>query len=397
MNKKKLVYILGAGSSKDFGLPLGHEYFKRADELSIEARKDTDFKTIFDTVLCKANADINKIYFNLPEDKLKYPPLEEVLTLIYDQIEPQRRLEHEMYEANHHRGKAPEREPLFHDGIISTFDNLVNLMGLTILGSMRFYCSDADMKIYHSFIKSLNFHDQQISFISLNYDTILDNVLLKCTEEEIIDGYNYGLALDNINDDKDKRIDGKIFLLKPHGSLNLFYCSHRGSRSIAPGFYFSESTGVYVDLVTRNRRTMCPWRHCSNIPTPLIIPPLYNKKIFIKDVTSKTQPKAGFWPRDNPEMYRYSIDKELLSVLESADEIVVIGYSMPAYDTDFKGMLINGLISNNNRRGLCLKIITRKENDNHIQNVKSQYERLVKNVIIESEHGFLNYIKSSGL
>jgi hypothetical protein len=27
-NKPNLVYILGAGSSKDFGLPLGNEFFK---------------------------------------------------------------------------------------------------------------------------------------------------------------------------------------------------------------------------------------------------------------------------------------------------------------------------------------------------------------------------------
>ncbi len=392
MNKKNIVYILGAGSSKDFGLPLGDEFFEAADKLLTENRND-DFQNIFQIVVDKANADIDKLYFNLPDKKLEYPPLEEVLTLIYDQIEQQSRLELQAYEAKHFGKKAPDREPIFEEGIENAFDNLVNLMLLTIHGCKAFYCHDADIKLCEAFIKSLNFNDQDISFISLNYDTILDDILFKCKKEKIIDGFNYGLHLQNI-DDEGNKIDGKVCLLKPHGSMNLLYCSHYRARSLAPGFYFSENTDRFYDIVSKRKRVDCPWPHCSASPSPLIIPPIYNKKTYIKDVTSRTQPRTGFWPRSNPEMYRFGIDRSILEILEVANEIVVIGYSMPAYDTDFKGMLINGLMSNKNRKELCVKIITKRQDNDNVKKIKNQYHHMVKNVVVEGEDGFLNYMKS---
>lgn len=393
MDKNKTVYILGAGSSKDFGLPLGNEFFEAADKLLVKAENDVSFQTIFRPVFDKANTDINKLYFNLPDNKLEYPPLEEVLTLIYEQIEYQSRLEHQAYEAKHFGNTAPGKEPLFENGIKNAFDNLVNLMLLTILGSRHFYCRDAEIMKYEAFIKSLNFNDQDISFISLNYDTILDDILLKCKKGKTIDGFNYGLYPQNI-DDENSEIDGSVYLLKPHGSMNLLYCPHMRARSLAPGFYFSENTDRFYDLISKRKKVNCPWPHCGNSPTPLIIPPIYNKKTYIRDVTSRTQPKTGFWPRDNPEMYRFSVDRKMLEILEFADEVVVIGYSMPAYDTDFKGLVINGLMCNKNREKLCIKIITKREENDNVKNIVKQYEHLVKNVVIEGEDGFLNYIKS---
>jgi hypothetical protein len=64
---------------------------------------------------------LSKLYFNLPEDKIKYPPIEEVLTLIYGQIDDQRRIEHRAFNAEHFGHKDPNREPLFDSGIVSTF------------------------------------------------------------------------------------------------------------------------------------------------------------------------------------------------------------------------------------------------------------------------------------
>lgn len=70
----------------------------------------------------------------------------------------------------------------------------------------------------------------------------------------------------------------------------------------------------------------------------------------------------------------------------------IFGYSMPAYDIDFKSMLIDGLRSNRNRANIYVKIITKKESDEHINNIMSQYKYLVGNVEIQGEHGFYNYI-----
>lgn len=388
MEKKNIVYILGAGSSKDFGLPLGHEIFYRAYEILKQMNEnDTDFKTIFRKVLNKAEADINRIYLNLPEDKLKYPLFEEVLSFIYDQIEDQMKLESKKFEEEF-TGKPPEKEPLFDNGIRKVFDNFVNLMGLTILGSMFFEYSVKKVEAYERFIKSLNYHYQEISFISLNYDTIIDDILLKCEEEKIIDGYSYGIYPKNINGKTENVRDGKIFLLKPHGSLNLFFCPHKHRQSVEPGFYFSEDIKIFVDII--NRKFKCP--RCADIPMPLIIPPLYNKSIFIKDSAERGQPRGGFWPRDHLGSYRFRIDRKISNVLQLADEIVIIGYSMPSYDIDFKAILMSSLMENQKRSNVQAKIITMKENDSQIKNIKSQYEHLVGNVIIEGDDGFYNYL-----
>lgn len=390
MEKKNIVYILGAGSSKDFGLPLGHEIFYRAHEILKQMNKNnTDFKTIFEKVFYKAEADINKIYLNLPEDKLKYPLFEEVLSFIYDQIEDQEKFESKKFEEKF-TGKPPEEEPLFDNGIRKVFDNFVNLMGLTILGSTLFKYSIKKVEAYERFIKSLNYHYEEISFISLNYDTIIDDILLKCEKEKIIDGYSYAIYPKNINSTMEDYRDGKIFLLKPHGSLNLFFCPHKHRNSIEPGFYFSEDTKIFVGIINPNRKFKCPI--CSDIPKPLIIPPLYNKSTFIKDSAERGQPRGGFFPRDHLGSYRFRIDRKISNVLQLADEIVIIGYSMPPYDIDFKSILISSLMSNQKRNNVRAKIITKKENSGQIKSIKSQYEHLVGNVVIEEDNGFYNYI-----
>jgi hypothetical protein len=305
MAKENIVYILGAGSSKDFGLPLGYEIFHTAYEIfKVVDKNNTDLTPIFERVFHKAETDLNKIYFNLPEDRLKYPLFEEVLSIVYDQIEEQERIEYQKYIAKD-TDKPYEKEPLFHNGIRKVFDNFVNLMGLTILYGMISPYPDRKIDAYERFIKSLNFAQQEISFISLNYDIIIDDILLRCEKERIIDGYGYGIYVGDIKNEKERR-KGKIKLLKPHGSLNLFFCPHKHRRSVEPGFYFSEDASLFVEIINKNRHFKCP--KCGSIPTPLIIPPLYNKSLFVKDSERRSQPSGGFFTRSHLASYRLTVE-----------------------------------------------------------------------------------------
>jgi hypothetical protein len=66
---------------------------------------------------------------------------------------------------------------------------------------------------------------------------------------------------------------------------------------------------------------------------------------------------------------------------------------MPAYDFDFKSLLISNLIYNKKRDKLKLKIITKCKKA-EADKIMSQYKYLVGKVIIEGIDGFYNYISA---
>ena len=82
MSRKNLVYILGAGSSKDFGFPLGHEIFAHADKV-LSSAENPDIKIKLEASINAVGQIMAQICSNLPEDKTEYPLFEEILTFIW--------------------------------------------------------------------------------------------------------------------------------------------------------------------------------------------------------------------------------------------------------------------------------------------------------------------------
>jgi len=82
MSKKNLMYILGAGSSKDFGFPLGHEIFAHADKV-LSSVENPDIKIKLEASINVVDQIMAQICSNLPEDKTEYPLFEEILTFIW--------------------------------------------------------------------------------------------------------------------------------------------------------------------------------------------------------------------------------------------------------------------------------------------------------------------------
>jgi hypothetical protein len=374
---KNVLYILGAGSSKDFGMPLGNEIFQYAYE-ALNFKKKHGIGTNLKTVLEEVETIMRYIFVNLSEDRLKYPPFEEVLSFIWDSKQDER--------WDYNSNKLISLFENFGKDAEEVFDNFVKMMGLTIAACMFNYHlpnhANSNSHKYTRFIKSLKFHEENISFISLNYDLILDSVLAECAEEKIIEDYSYGLTFEDIRDKKPCRERG-ILLFKPHGSLNLSYCPHPHES----GFYYSEDN---IFTAIKNRRVKCP--KCGRQPKPLIIPPLYNKGDYVKTMGDRAKDKRyeiSF--RSSPEIYRKCIDNEIIRLLTDVDEIIVIGYSMPAYDIDFKSLLMKGLMKNEKRDNILLKIIT-LANESQIANLKSQFMHLAGPVIIEENNGFGDYL-----
>ena len=370
---KNTVYIFGAGASKDFGMPLGNEIFETAYELSKSTQQEVALLGI-DKLLKNTEVILKRLLTNLPKDKKQLPPFEEILTFMWDLNK-----EEEYYYYN------DKYRPLFKSKASELFDVLINFFGGTLIGSLRASSGNANIHLLKKYIKSLNFK-HNISFISFNYDTFLDEALLTCVDEAIIEEYTYRIPLYDVEEPcpygnvnvRPRMPNNGVQLLKPHGSLNLNYCTHRQA-PYGEGYFYNRNY-----LKNWNEILNCPC--CGRESKRLLIPPLYSKHDFIQSSAYK---KTGAW-RSSPENYRKYIDNDMVNCLSAADEIIVIGYSMPAYDFDFKSLFLRGLIKNKKRKKVHLQLITKGSNS-----IPQQFENLVGHTSVIDHEGFLHFLNEN--
>ncbi len=402
-SQKNLVFILGAGSSSDFGYPLGNQIFAAAHRLVTEV-KEEDIKNKLGTALTKVEQVMDSIYSNLPSDKREYPFFEEVVTFIWDSR------------------KSEHQDGNKRDGIVLPFDGSVNKVletfveMLTLTLSAVKFSEDSlnNLQHYEKFVKSLRFKEDNISIISLNYDLLIDRALVTCVKEGLIEDYNYGIPLDYLGKESDcfsiipvddnghrfhvpvnvpdSRNKG-ILLLKPHGSLNLSFCT--GHRQEGDFYYYAEDD-ITSEIMNRTDKAKCSVYNCHDTVKPLIVPPLYMKESYISQ-TNRSKvwiSKRGVLDLKQGviENYRSLIDKQIGYVLQFADELVVIGYSMPPYDFDLKSLLIKGLMANKNRSNVPVSIITKAEG-HELNDLRLRFKHLAGEVRFLGQDGFLNYIK----
>lgn len=281
-----------------------------------------------------------------------------------------------------------------------SFDDLVNLLGLTLAGShpspylenIKFINNSFK---YEEFIKYLLKAGDDVSFVSLNYDIILDSILLALVEmDKIVSDYTYSYAhLINLESGEECRATG-VKLLKPHGSLNLSFCPQ-----CSQIYYFRDN--IFTPIV--HKRNMATCRSCSDgdekIPVkPLIIPPFYSKGEFINSGERVVDSNViGVYTKRGKvknsaiyKRYRNAIDVSIVSLFKNADEIIIIGYSLPPYDYDFRTLMLQGLILNKKRKSVPIKIITIKD-DKDCQH--ERYRHLAGDIDIIGEEGFYSYLQ----
>jgi|GEM_PF-679101 hypothetical protein len=122
------------------------------------------------------------------------------------------------------------------------------------------------------------------------------------------------------------------------------------------------------------------------------------KESYIKEVIKRHVYESKRGPRilDTGviEFYRQFIDREICDVLMNADEIIIVGYSMPPYDFDFKSLLIKGLMPNKNRKNVPIHIIT-KAKGKELDNLIKRFEHLAGKVNVVSSKGFYKFLRDS--
>lgn len=301
---KKYVFIMGAGASKDDNLPIQNEILqnilKRKFAMSNkqglhkkEYKKVSDgikklLKTIFNSNQTLENISLESIFniletaisqdHNIGEVKL------EKIKKYYDML-----IEGIMF-ATLTDAKLKEHNVL----------NKNPQSPYTIIGK----------KIFDNYKKE----DINFSFITFNYDICLDRVLLSMYNEDERKTYDVDFAIElgnyDLQDWFHRPRKRKIYLLRPHGSINWLFCATCGKV-----FSRISQQGKPLDLVDGIKCYHCG----SSALDPYIIHPT-NNRIYANKYITQIWSKA----------------EQLLS---EADNWCFIGYSMPEADRYFTYML----------------------------------------------------------
>jgi len=293
----KSVFIFGAGASHDAGGPLMSDFFDKAERL-LRHNKVPDAKEQFEDVF-KAIAELqpmhSKSYFDLDN-----------LEMVFGAIE--------MGQLIH---KFAKRSP---EEIAKLRDSMVTLIVKTLEQSILFPTHGSQVhapQVYKQFAEMLGqvsskTNTNDYSFITFNYDVALDYALFFNSIRT-----DYYLAGDMAP------TSNALPLLKLHGSINWGLCTHCDEIvAYEVGsvqwdlFRQGGPPHVLFDLGSKLTQVMHPkCKHQLKGP-PIIVPPTWDK-------TSHHTKLAKVWKRAAKE-------------LETAENIFIIGYSLPDSDLFFR-------------------------------------------------------------
>ncbi|MHA2245404.1 MAG: SIR2 family protein [Candidatus Hodarchaeales archaeon] len=162
------------------------------------------------------------------------------------------------------------------------------------------------------------------TFITTNYDLIMDEVLRAEAKVDIDYGFPFSLPEKWKKFWRPPRKEFQVKLLKIHGSLNWYYCNtcnhiiHGGYGLFKKNKKEQEVIKQYTSESKQDYRRKCPY--CKEIPlTPLIIPPTLYKEMT------------------NPFLQQVQIAVE--RAFHETERIIFCGYSFPDADMHVKYMI----------------------------------------------------------
>jgi hypothetical protein len=335
----KYVFIFGAGASKDEGLPLQNKLLQTYFDSGLDDELRGNLKQYFEDFYDIDFRNINNANF---------PTFEESLGVIELSIENE-----EIYSQTYNLEKLR---------VIRNY--LVLSMGLAIQNS-PLNLMDSHNRLIKRLFRRGHFKQGEYSFISLNYDILLDKALMNILESNIY--VDYGVAFTN----EDKRWAKDPFekwespinkqhvvFLKPHGSFNWMCCPKCNSIYIK-----GQSKSGFFEQGYLYKIENCPKDECAL--NCIIEPPSYFKNF--------------------KNIYIQNIWKKAFEILSDADIIIFIGYSMPEADIWFK-YLLKKCCYKNSKKFIVI-------NPNPMKDMIQRYERLLGPVIYYQTK-FLNFSKN---
>lgn len=314
--KKKLaetrtVYVLGAGFSIPAGMPAQTSILKKLEELEVDDVKFLAYRDL-------ARSFIQKVFHC--RDAWVCVSLEDIYTLLDRAIAQSEPLSG--YEVDELRGV---RDAL-NASITHLFDS-IRQEGLA--GSEHTWVKDFAEAVaqYTSRYGGANRGQaaDTISFISLNWDIILDHALFRAfilyseRPDRPTGAIDYGTYFDPYDPTEDRLLPnslvaamrglGTVKLLKLHASMNWLYCSECGR--------------LFVKAGEKIALAPASCRRCNHRSDALMFPLLLTPT-FIKDMNN---------------IHIKQIWHSARLLLREADRIVFVGYSFPQADFEFRLLL----------------------------------------------------------
>jgi hypothetical protein len=304
---QNVVYILGAGCSKEDKAPLIAEFFDKAFN-EVKWKLTADQQERFNRV---EDFRKNELPKSNVEELLSYIDLERVLNL---------------------KQRDTNLEDIRADLLYLIGKTIQELMGK---GHSPYYDGFASANYWPVYTDS-NLLDPV--FISLNWDIALDNVLTLQDHENSptfrhIKRIDYGSDFNSciiLNEDQEQiRIDETSrdgpMLLKLHGSMNWLFCKNQDCSSQNKKYFtYGEKAVVHVQ---ESNKIICP--ACGQVLFPIIVPPTFNK-LGDKEVLPLIR---DIW-------------FEAYKAIENAGNIIILGYSFPEDDVHFKLFFRSAIYAN---------------------------------------------------
>lgn len=288
--------FLGAGASKADGAPLQGELFReyfssRLYKDSID-EMDRELATFF----------LEMFQINVDEDvsKISFPTFEEVLGLTDLAILRKEAFRHFDIE---NRGA--------NSGRLRYIAQYLVFLVAKVLDSKLEYRPTSHRKLVTALHEGKEL--KNVLFVSTNYDILIDNALTEAQVDGI--DLDYGVDFRNFDRPDDwrrPRIDSRVSLFKPHGSLNWLFCPTCNELEITP-----KEKGVVTRLISDFAHAACT--QCGSVYSPLIVPPTFYKdlnNVFLSSIWNRTD-----------------------VALRKVNHIVFCGYSFPDADIHIKYLL----------------------------------------------------------
>jgi NAD-dependent SIR2 family protein deacetylase len=299
----KTIFILGAGASKEAGGPLMNDFLDRADELlrlkaQGTAGSEEAFRDVFNAI-SELRSVHSKAYLDLDNIEVLFGAIE-LAQLI---------------------GKLGHRD---HDQIDQLRNSIITLIFKTLEICIPFPIELGHINPpipYGKFVKMLFDVQSQrtptdphyYSFITFNYDLCLDFAL------HYYYGQNYDYCLSGTIEPQ------KFPLLKLHGSINWSTCNQ--CDQIIPRNFNDVNFGPLFDFKYVNYNLgseLSKKEHCGEPikGPPILVPPTWDKMSYHKEL-------GNIW-------------KIAAKELSEAENIFIVGYSLPETDLFFRYLFALG-------------------------------------------------------
>lgn len=302
----EIVFILGAGASKEAGAPVMAEFLDKADELR-RGQKLGEFQEHFDRVF-EAIWALQQVH---SKSQLDLDNLESVFGA---------------FEMGRLTKKLPGFQP---EDIEPVLQSIRRMMVRTLEMTMKYRIENGTVHPFSNYLALAKLiedlsrvgRSDRCSIITLNYDIAIDHAL-DCMHRPP-QYYVAGVSP-----------HGATTLLKLHGSLNWARCSKCAAiipwaissfmHQIRPSLMMSEAKGGFLNVGTL--LSSSGLTHCDQDvgPDPVIVPPTWNKTEYHRTL-------ASVWERAAFE-------------LSESENIFVIGYSLTETDSFFRYLYALGSV-----------------------------------------------------